>query len=110
MLMKLYYRPIGVHVRVSEIYNLDVYSDAGQYLGEVRDAIIDLERGEVSRILMEEWRNADRVEAKRLLQQKSVIFKSIRNIGDVVLVSASGQSQSNQSEGGSQEISELSRR
>ena len=78
-------------MRITEIYNLDIYGDNGQYLGEVRDAIIDLEKGEVSRLLMEEWRNADRVESKRLLQNKSILFKNIRNIGDVVLVTAQGQ-------------------
>jgi len=76
-------------MRLSEIYNMDIYGDNGQYLGEVLDAIVDLERGEVSRLLMEEWRrNADRTETKRLLQNKSVLFKNVRNIGDVVLVSS----------------------
>ncbi len=95
-------------MKIAEIYNLDIYSDAGQFLGEVRDAIIDLEKGEVSRLLMEEWRNADKAEAKRLLHQKSILFKNIRNIGDVVLVSATGQSQ--QPSEGSPELAELSRR
>ena len=98
-------------MRINEIYNLDIYSDAGAFLGEVHDAIIDLEKGEVSRLLMEEWRNADRVEAKRLLQNKSILFKNIRNIGDVVLVSATGQTQSQtQPSEGSSELTELSRR
>jgi sporulation protein YlmC with PRC-barrel domain len=70
-------------MRISEIYNMDVYGDNGSYLGEVHDAIVDLEKGEVSRLLMEEWRNADRGETKRLLQNKSVLFKNVRNIGDV---------------------------
>lgn len=76
-------------MRISEIYNMDIYGDNGQYLGEVLDAIIDLERGEVSRILMEEWRNIDKAEMRKLLQNKSVLFKNVRNIGDVVLVAAS---------------------
>jgi sporulation protein YlmC with PRC-barrel domain len=101
-------------MRISEIYNMDVYGDNGQYLGEIRDAIVDLERGEVSRLLMEEWRNADRTETKRLLQNKSVLFKNVRNIGDVVLVAASGQSQgsnaSSQAETGGAELSDLSAR
>lgn len=79
-------------MKISEIYSMDIYSDNGQYLGEVRDAIVDLERGEVSRLLMQEWRNADRNEVKRTLQQKSVLFKNVKNIGDVVLVAGSGQS------------------
>ncbi|MEM0154657.1 MAG: PRC-barrel domain-containing protein, partial [Methanothrix sp.] len=75
-------------MRVSEMYNLDIYSDNGQYLGEVKDAIVDLEKGEVSRIMMEEWKNASEDEVRHMLQQKSILFKNIKNIGDVVLVSA----------------------
>jgi sporulation protein YlmC with PRC-barrel domain len=96
-------------MRISEIYNMDVYGDNGSYLGEVHDAIVDLEKGEVSRLLMEEWRNADRGETKRLLQNKSVLFK---NIGDVVLVAAPSASQSsnNQADTGGAELSDLSSR
>lgn len=98
-------------MRVTEIYNLDIYSDNGQYLGEVRDAIIDLEKGEVSRLLMEEWRNADRVESKRLLQNKSILFKNIRNIGDVVLVAATGQAATSQQDtSSSPELTDLASR
>ena len=99
-------------MRVTEIYNLDIYGDNGQYLGEVRDAIIDLEKGEVSRLLMEEWRNSDRVEAKRLLQNRSILFKNIRNIGDVVLVTTQGQAQqaAQQESGSSPELTDLASR
>ena len=97
-------------MKISEIYNLDIYGDNGQFIGEVRDAIIDLERGEVSRLLMEEWRSADRVEAKRILQNKSVLFKNIRNIGDVVLVAAQGQTQTQSDSGSHPELSDLSKR
>ena len=97
-------------MKISEIYNMDIYSDAGQYLGEVRDAIIDLERGEVSRLLMEEWRSIDRDEAKRLLQSKSILFKNIKNIGDVVLISASGQNMRTPESSASAEVSDLTRR
>jgi sporulation protein YlmC with PRC-barrel domain len=77
-------------MKVSDIYSMDIYSDNGQYLGEVRDAIIDLEKGEVSRLLMEEWKNATEDETRKILQQKSILFRNIKNIGDVVLVSATG--------------------
>ncbi len=100
-------------MRISEIYNMDVYGDNGQYLGEIRDAIVDLEKGEVSRLLMEEWRNSDRTETKRLLQNKSVLFKNVRNIGDVVLVSAPSASPSGSSQAadtGGAELSDLSAR
>jgi sporulation protein YlmC with PRC-barrel domain len=97
-------------MKISEIYSMDIYSDAGQYLGEVRDAIIDLERGEVSRLLMEEWRSVDRDEAKKILQMKSILFRNIKNIGDVVLISASGQSQRAPESAASVEVSDLVKR
>jgi sporulation protein YlmC with PRC-barrel domain len=97
-------------MKISEIYSMDIYSDAGQYLGEVRDAIIDLERGEVSRLLMEEWRSVDRDEAKKILQMKSILFRNIKNIGDVVLISASGQSQRAPESAASAEVSDLVKR
>ncbi len=96
-------------MRVSEMYNLDIYSDNGQYLGEVKDAIVDLERGEVSRIMMEEWKNASEDEVRRMLQQKSILFKNIKNIGDVVLVSAISGAAKN-SPSSSTELSDLANR
>jgi sporulation protein YlmC with PRC-barrel domain len=78
-------------MKISEIYSMDIYGDNGAYLGEVRDAIIDLEHGEVSRLLMQEWRSSDRGDVRKVLQQKSVLFKNVKNIGDVVLVSGNGQ-------------------
>ena len=97
-------------MKMSEIYSMDIYSDGGQYLGEVRDAIIDLEKGEVSRLLMQEWRNADKTEVRKILQQKSVLFKNVKNIGDVVLV-AGGASAAKQSEtSASAEVTDLAMR
>ena len=95
-------------MKISEIYSMDIYGDNGQYLGEVRDAIVDLEKGEVSRLLMQEWRNSDRTEVRKILQQKSVLFKNVKNIGDVVLVSG-GTSSPKQESASSPEVIELSR-
>lgn len=75
-------------MRVSEIYNMDIYADDGSYLGAVKDAIIDLQNGEVSRLLMEEWRNSSEDEVRKTLQHKSILFKNVKNVGDVVLVSS----------------------
>ncbi len=97
-------------MRISEVYSMDIYSDAGQYLGEVRDAIIDLEKGEISRLLMDEWKNMDRDEVKKMLQYKSILFRNIKNIGDVVLVSATGQGAKPSDTSASAEVSDLASR
>ncbi len=95
-------------MKISEIYNMDIYSDGGQYLGEVKDAIINLQNGEVSRLLMEEWKNSSEEEVKKTLYHKSVLFRNVKNIGDVVLVSSSKQ-QSSESVSGN-EAEDLSRK
>ncbi len=74
-------------MKISEIYRLDIYSDSGQYLGEVQDIVLDLEKGEVSRLLTVPWKNA-RGDANVLLKRKSVLYRNVKNVGDVVLVNA----------------------
>ncbi|MGC8547908.1 MAG: PRC-barrel domain-containing protein [Candidatus Micrarchaeia archaeon] len=72
---------------LSELLRMDIYSDSGQYLGEVQDIILDLEKGEVSRLLMVPWKTA-KEDVRTILRSKSVLYKSVKNVGDVVLVSA----------------------
>lgn len=74
-------------MKITELYHMDIYSDSGQYLGEVQDLILDLEKGEVSRILTMPWKNA-RGDVKGVLKQKSILYKNVKNVGDVVLVSS----------------------
>lgn len=72
---------------LSELLHMDIYSDSGQYLGEVQDIILDLQQGVVSRLLMVPWKSA-KGDARTVLRSKSVLYKSVKNVGDVVLVSA----------------------
>ncbi len=92
-------------MKLSDMYHMDIYSDGGQYLGDVQDVIIDLERGEVSRLLMVPWKNA-RGDVKTVLRQKSILYKNVKNVGDVVMVSAQGQAKDQASR---EEVNDLSR-
>ncbi len=94
-------------MKISEIYRMDVYSDSGQYLGDVQDVVIDLEKGEISRLLMTPWKSVKGGDASGLLKRKSILYKSVKNIGDVVLVSTpSGTKEESASR---EEINDLSR-
>jgi len=95
----------GEKMKLSELYRMDVYSDAGQYLGEVQDVIVDLEKGEISRLLMIPWKTA-KGDVKTVLKQKSILYKSVKNVEDVVLVSAPNASVDNTTK---DEVSDLSR-
>jgi sporulation protein YlmC with PRC-barrel domain len=66
--------------------------------------ILDLEKGEVSRLLMMPMKGM-RGDVKKMLMQKSVLYKSVKNVGDVVLVSAPSRVQETSKE----EVSDLSR-
>lgn len=84
---------------------MDIYSDSGQYLGEVQDIIVDLEKGEVSRLLMIPMKGM-KGDMRRTLMQKSVLYKSVKNVGDVVLVSAPS---ANGQETTKEEVNDLSK-
>ena len=74
-------------VRVSRIYGMDIYNDDGKFMGKVQEVVIDLEKGEVVRILTEPLSSVSREDAKRVLRDKSVLYKYVKSVEDVVMVS-----------------------
>lgn len=77
-------------MRISKIYGMDIYTDGGKFLGRVQDMVVDLERGEVVRLTMEPLASISREEAKSILREKSVLYKSVKSVEDVVVVARSG--------------------
>lgn len=69
---------------------MDIYTDNGRFLGRVQDVLIDLEQGKVIRLVMEPLTNISRDEAKRVLREKSVLYSSVKNVEDVVVVAKQG--------------------
>jgi len=77
-------------IRLSKIYDMDIYTDGGKYLGRVKDIILDLEKGEVHRITLEPLNFLiSKEEWKRIITEKSLLYKSVRSVEDVVVVSES---------------------
>lgn len=76
--------------RISKLYGMDIYSDGGRYLGRVQDIIIDLEKGEVLRITLEPLSSVTREDAKRILRERSILYKNVRSVEDVIMVSKGG--------------------
>lgn len=73
-------------VKVSKIYGMDIYTDGGKFLGRVQEILLDLEKGEVIRLTMEPLNSVSKEEAKRILRDKSVLYKSVKSVEDVVVV------------------------
>ncbi len=78
--------------RISNIYGMDIYTDGGGFLGRVQDIIVDLEKGEVVRLTMEPLNFlVSKEEAMRILKEKSILYKSVRSVEDVVIVGKGGE-------------------
>lgn len=76
-------------MKVSKIYGMDIYTDGGKFLGRVQEILVDLEKGEVIRLTMEPLNSVSKDEAKRILRDKSVLYKSVKSVEDVVVVTKS---------------------
>ncbi|VVC04811.1 PRC-barrel domain protein [Candidatus Burarchaeum australiense] len=73
-------------IRVSRLYGMDIYNDEGKFLGKAQEVVVDLERGEVVRILTEPLASMSREDAKRILREKSILYKYVKTVEDVIMV------------------------
>lgn len=63
-------------MRASEYYDMSIYSDNGNYVGEVQEVVLDLDEGTVLGLGF--GKNQDRV--------TSVPYENVMAIGDIILV------------------------
>ncbi|MFH0986798.1 MAG: PRC-barrel domain-containing protein [Candidatus Micrarchaeota archaeon] len=73
---------------VSRMYGLSIYDTDGEFLGKAYDLILNMETGEVVRITTEPLRsmNASKEELTRTLQKKSILYKRVRSVKDIIVV------------------------
>ena len=74
-------------VKLSRLYGMDIYSDGGKYLGRAQDLILDLEKGEILRITLEPLSSVTREDAKKILRERSILYKNVKSVEDVIMVS-----------------------
>lgn len=72
--------------KLSRLYGMDIFTDTGKFIGNAQDFIIDLENGEVSRILIEAL-PMGKEDAKKALREKSILYKNVKSVEDVIVVS-----------------------
>lgn len=80
--------------KLSRLYGMDIFTDAGKFIGNAQDFIVDFESGEVSRILLESL-PIGKEDAKRALREKSILYKNVKSVEDVIVITKaiSGQGQ-----------------
>jgi sporulation protein YlmC with PRC-barrel domain len=76
-------------VNISKLYGMDIFSDGGRYLGKVYDIILDVEKGEVVRVTLESIHAVSRDDAQRIIKEKTILYKNVRSVEDVILLPAS---------------------
>jgi sporulation protein YlmC with PRC-barrel domain len=72
--------------KLSRLYGMDIFTDSGKFIGNAQDFIIDLESGEVSRILIEPL-PSNKDDARRALRDKSILYSNVKSVEDVIVVS-----------------------
>ncbi|MEW5955384.1 MAG: PRC-barrel domain-containing protein [Candidatus Micrarchaeota archaeon] len=75
-------------IKVSQLMGMDVYTDTATYVGKVYDVIIDLQEGRVVRLTLEPIRVSSKEEAKRIFREKTILYKSVKAVEKIIIVSA----------------------
>lgn len=74
-------------LNIADLYGMDIFTANGKFVGKIQDVIVDLEKGEIIRIAMEPLNNINsREEAREVLKNKSILYKNVRSVGDVVII------------------------
>jgi sporulation protein YlmC with PRC-barrel domain len=67
---------------------MDVFTDTAHFVGKVYDIIIDLQKGEVVRLTLEPIKATNKEEASRIFREKTILYKSVKAVEKIVIVSA----------------------
>ena len=74
-------------MKASHLVGMEVYTDSGKMLGKIFDLIIDLQKGAVVRLTLEPISTNSREAARRIFLEKTVSFKNVKAINQIVIVS-----------------------
>lgn len=70
-------------VKLSKMYGMEIFTDGGKYVGTAQDFVVDMEGGEVARMLLEQFSSN---KGKEILKEKSVLYKNVKSVEDVIVV------------------------
>jgi sporulation protein YlmC with PRC-barrel domain len=74
-------------VRLSKLFGMDVYDFEAGYKGKVYDIIINLEKGKLETITTEPLKVKTKLDAKKILSEKSVPYRNVKSVKDIIIVS-----------------------
>ncbi len=74
-------------LRVSKLFGMDIYSTNAEHKGKVYDLVINLEKGRLETITTEVLKARTKAEAKKIIMEKSIPYKNVKAVHDIVLIS-----------------------
>lgn len=75
--------------RLSELKGLEVITDSGRRIGRAEEFILDTEKGEVVKILLEPMGKVSGQQLREFLVTKSINYSRVKSVTDVIVVSDS---------------------
>lgn len=75
--------------RISRLFGMDVYTDNAEYKGKVFDLVINLEKGRIETITTEPLRVRSKQEAKKIISEKSIPYRTVKSVKDIIITSPS---------------------
>ena len=75
-------------IRLSKLFGMDVYDFEAGYKGKVYDIIINLEKGKLETITTEPLKVKTKSDAKKILSEKSIPYKNVKSVKDIIIVSS----------------------
>ncbi len=72
-------------MELSNLYGMEVFTDTGKFLGTAQEFIIDVEKGYVVRILLEQLPTS-KEKAAKILKEKSILYDHVASVADVIVV------------------------
>lgn len=74
--------------RLSKLFGMDIYTTEAEYKGKVFDLVINLEKGKIETITTEPLRVKSKIEAKRIITEKSIPYRNVRSAKDILLINS----------------------
>jgi len=75
--------------RVSGLIGVDIYDSRAHKIGSVQDVIIDLQKGEVSRLSLVPIRASNRDDAARLFREHTVLYRNVKAAEKIIITTDS---------------------
>lgn len=73
-------------IRLSEMKGLEIFTETGKSMGIAHEFIIDLEKGQVVKLLLEPMKTMSSNELREFLARKSVNYNRVKNVTDAIII------------------------